>query len=165
MHYQWGRKPQKLPLPLGIASPLQKDQSTAISNMPKNVIKITVWFGRYAHGQTDTEMRSLQYFATASTGNVTIVENTETRPFHWKLLYLQGERNAGLWRRCRDTWRSADELTRTGPTSSCAYDARRRRGLQRLQISHELQPTSDKQHTCIHSFTDWIMFCIPHDTK
>jgi len=59
------------------ATPLEEDRATAIGNMHKNLVKISrVWFERYAlgHGQTDTHTQtySLQYLATAATGEVMI---------------------------------------------------------------------------------------------
>ena len=75
MHFQWRRKPPKLPLPLRFCQPTGGGPSHGDRKDAQKIwYRSRVWFWRYARGQTDTQKNiqtcSLQYFATAPAGEV-----------------------------------------------------------------------------------------------
>jgi len=76
MHCQWGRKPQNCPFPLGFRHPAGGGPRHGHSNMHKNLVKIArvvpeiCWRTDKTDRHTDTQTYSLQYFATALSGEV-----------------------------------------------------------------------------------------------
>ena len=77
MYFQCGINPQNCPFPLGLRYPAGGGSRHGHRQHARTMWERSrVWFGRYAHGQTDrhtdtrTQTCSLQYFATAAAGEV-----------------------------------------------------------------------------------------------